>query len=47
MNNRKQISAIDIVITLIYDIQLAKYEKEDTLILFINIKDAFNHISTN
>src|SRR5204863_802057 len=26
---------------------LAKNEKEDTSILFINVKDAFNHISAN
>ena len=47
MNNRKQISAINIIIILVYDIQLAKHEKEDTSILFINVKDVFNHVSAN
>ena len=47
MNNRKQILAIDAVMSLIHDIQLAKYDNKDILILFMNIKRAYNHVSTN
>ena len=47
MGNRKQISAINIVISLVHDIQLAKHDNEDTLILFINIKEAYDHVFTN
>ena len=47
MNSRKQISIIDIIMTLVYDIQLAKHEKKDTSILFMNVKGAFDHVSAN
>ena len=33
--------------SLIHDIQLAKYEKKITSALFIDIKGAFDHVSTN
>ena len=47
MGSRKQISAIDVVMSLVHDIQLAKHDNEDTLILFINIKEAYNHVLAN
>ena len=47
MGNRKQISAIDAIMSLVHDIQLAKHEDEDTSILFMNIKGAYDHVSTN
>ena len=47
MNSRKQISVIDAIMSLIYDIQLVKYEDENTLMLFINIKNTYNHVSAN
>ena len=47
MGSRKQISVINAVMSLVHDIQLAKHDKEDTSILFINVKGAFNHVSTN
>ena len=47
INNRKQISIINIIISLIHDIQLAKHENENILILFINIKGTYNYISAN
>ncbi len=36
MGSRKQISAIDVVMSLVHDIQLAKHDNEDTSVLFIN-----------
>ncbi len=33
--------------TLIYDIQLAKQDRKVTSALFIDVKGAFNHVSTN
>ena len=47
MGSRRQISAIDIVITLVHDIQIAKNENKITSVLFINIKGAYNHVSCN
>ena len=47
MGSRKQISAIDAVMSLVHDIQLAKHENEDTSILFMDVKDAYNHVSAN
>ena len=47
MDSRKQISAINAVIILIHDIQLAKHEKKDTSVLFMDIKDAYDHVSAN
>ena len=47
MGNRKQISVIDVVISLIYNIQLAKHNNEDILILFMNVKEAYNHVLVN
>ena len=47
MGNRKQISAINIIMSLVHDIQLAKHENEDMSILFINVKNAYNHVSAN
>ncbi len=47
MGSRKQISAIDAVMTLVHDIQLAKHEKKDTSVLFMDVKGAFDHVSAN
>ena len=47
MGSRKQISVINVVMLLVHDIQLAKHEKKDTLILFINVKEAYDHVSAN
>src|SRR5204862_6024664 len=47
MDSRKQISVIDAVMTLIHDIQLAKHEKKDTSVLFMDIKDVYDHVSIN
>ena len=47
MSSRKQISAIDVVISLVHDIQLVKHDNEDTLVLFIDVKKVFNHVSIN
>ena len=47
MGSRKQILAIDVVMSLIYNIQLAKHNNEDTSILFIDIKEAYNHVLVN
>src|SRR6266496_5373801 len=47
MSSRKQILAIDAVIFLIHDIQLAKNENKITSILFMNMKEAYNHVSCN
>ena len=47
MGGRKQKSAIDAVLTLVHDIQLAKHEKKVTSVLFMNIKRAYDHVSAN
>ena len=47
MDSRKQISAIDAVISLIHDIQLAKNENKIISVLFLDIKDIFDHVSIN
>src|SRR5438105_593220 len=47
MGGRRQKSAINAILSLIHDIQLAKHEKQVTLILFMDIKAAFNHVSAN
>src|SRR5438034_575809 len=47
MSSRKQISAIDAVISLIHDIQLAKNENKITSILFINVKGAYDYVFCN
>ncbi len=47
MSSRKQISAIDAVMSLINDIQLAKNENKITSVLFMNVKEAYDHVSCN
>ena len=47
MSSRKQISAIDAVMSLIHDIQLAKNENKITFVLFMNVKEAYDHVSCN
>ena len=47
MGGRRQKSAIDVVLSLIHDIQLAKHEKQVTSILFMDIKGAFDHVLAN
>ena len=47
MGSRKQISAIDAVMSLIHDIQLVKNENKIISILFINIKEVYDHVSYN
>ena len=46
MGSRKQISAIDAVMSLVHDIQLAKNDKI-TYVLFMNVKEIYNHVSCN
>src|SRR5436189_6287358 len=47
MSDRRQKSAIDAVMTLIHDIQLARHENRVTSVLFMNIKEAYDHVSAN
>ena len=47
MGSKKQILAINVVMSLVHDIQLAKHDNEDTLILFMNVKGAYNHVLAN
>src|SRR5947207_15538461 len=47
MSDRRQKSAIDAVMILIHDIQLAKHENRTTSMLFMNIKEAYDHVSVN
>ena len=47
MSSRKQISAIDAIMSLIHDIQLAKNENKITSVLFMNVKEVYNHVSCN
>src|SRR5207247_4578812 len=45
MGGRRRKSAIDAVMTLIHDIQLAKHENSVTSVLFMNIKEAYDYVS--
>ena len=47
IGGRRQKLAINAVLSLVHDIQLAKHEKEVTFVFFINIKDTFDHVLTN
>ena len=47
IENRKQKSAINAVLSLVHDIQLAKHEKKAISVFFMNIKKAYNHVSVN
>src|SRR5436189_3737246 len=47
MSDKRQKSAIDAVMILIHDIQLIKHENRVTLVLFMNIKEAYDHVSAN
>ena len=47
IGGRRQNSAIDAVLSLVHDIQLAKHEKRVTSVLLMDIKGAFNHVSAN
>ena len=47
IGGRKGRLAIDIVLSLIYDIQMAKNAGNKTSILFVDIKGAFDHVSKN
>src|SRR5947207_10325559 len=47
ISDRKQKSVIDAVMTLIHDIQLAKHENRVISVLFMNIKEAYDHVSVN
>src|SRR5947207_644650 len=47
ISDRRQKSAIDAVMTLIHDIQLVKHENRVTSVLFMNIKEAYDHVSVN
>ena len=47
MDSRKQISAIDAVMSLVHDIQLAKHDNENTSVLCMDVKGAYDHILVN
>ncbi len=47
IGGRRKKSAIDAVMTLIHDIQLARQDKKVTSALFIDVKGAFDHVSAN
>ncbi len=47
IGGKRKKSAIDTVITLIHDIQLAKQDRKVISTLFIDVKGAFDYISTN
>src|SRR5437773_8709252 len=47
MSSRKQISAIDAVMSLVHDIQLAKNKNKITSVLFMNVKRVYDHVSCN
>ena len=46
MGGRKNRSAIDASLCLLHDIQNAKNSKNVFSCLFLDVKDAFNHVST-
>lgn len=47
MGGRRQKSAVDAVLSLVHDIQIAKRKREYTSTLFIDVKGAFDHVSIN
>ncbi len=47
IGGRRKKSAIDVVMTLIHDIQVAKQDKKVTSVLFIDVKGAFDYMSAN
>ncbi len=47
IGGRQNKSAIDAVLSLVHDVQLAKQEKLVTSALFLDIKGAFDHVSAN
>ena len=47
IGGRKQRSAVDAVLSIIHDIQLNKNEKLKTSAIFMDIKGAFDHVSSN
>ena len=47
IDDRRQNSAIDAVLSLIHHIQLAKHEKRVTSVLLMDIKKAFDHVLAN
>ena len=47
IGGRRQKLIINTVLSLVYDIQLAKHEKRVISILFMNIKEVFDHVSAN
>ena len=47
MGSRKQISAINAVISLIHDIQLANNDNKIISVLFMDVKGAYDHVSCN
>jgi len=47
MSSRKQISAINTVMSLVHDIQLAKNENKVTSVLFMNVKEVYDHVFCN
>ena len=46
IGGRKQKSAIDAVLNLVHDIQLAKSQNLVTSALFLDVKGAFDHVSS-
>ncbi len=47
IGGRRKKSAIDVVMILIHDIQVAKQDKKVISVLFIDVKGAFDHVSVN
>ena len=47
MGSRKFKAAVNAVLNLIHNIQHAFNTKQVTLCLFLNVKEAFNHMSKN
>ena len=47
MGSRQRKSSIDSVLSLVHDIQAAKNRNKKTSTIFMDIKGAFDHVSTN
>jgi len=45
IDNRKQKSAIDAAISLLSDIEINKHDKKLTSVLFLDIKNAYDHLN--
>ena len=47
MGSRPKKSAIDSVLSLVHDIQMAQHQKKKTSTIFLDVKGAFDHVAVH